>query len=84
MTSRAPHWYAAGLAALVSGCAAQPQHMIAPQPQAQYVEAALLEPCQIAEPKRYTISETIRVANARKDALVQCNRDKASIREALK
>ena len=69
---------------LLAGCAAQSQHMIAPQSQELQVDAALLQPCPIAEPKRYTASETIRVANARKDALVQCNKDKAIIREALK
>ena len=63
--------------ALLSACAAQPNR-------APRVDANLLQPCPIAEPKRYTNAETIRVANARKDALVQCNRDKASIREALK
>ena len=62
---------------IVSGCMAQ-------QPRQPHVDAALLQPCPIAEPKRYTNSETIRIANARKDALVQCNKDKASIREALK
>jgi hypothetical protein len=61
---------------VVSGCMTQ-------QSRQPHVDAALLQSCPIAEPARYTNSETIRVANARKAALVQCNKDKASIREAL-
>ncbi len=39
--------------------------------------SALLKPCPIAEPRRYTAQEVTRVGNARKDALIACNRDKA-------
>jgi hypothetical protein len=61
---------------LIAGCATAPQSP-------PHIDAALLEPCPIAEPSRYTTAETIRVANARKTALVQCNRDKERIRDRL-
>ena len=66
---------------LLAGCASHPAHIV-PAIQAQTFDAAairaLLQPCPIAEPKRYTAADTVRVANARRDALIKCNKDKAA------
>lgn len=58
---------------LIAGCAAQPRPDV----------SALLKPCPIAEPVKYTTQETIRIANLRKAALISCNRDKAAALEKL-
>ncbi len=43
-----------------------------------------LKPSPIAEPMQYSIDEATRVANARREALIRCNADKAEIAKALK
>ena len=61
---------------LISGCAAQPKHDYS-------ALIPLLQPCPIAEPRRYTAQEVTRVANARRAALIQCNKDKAAALDKL-
>lgn len=48
----------------------------------QYVSvpAELTQPCPIEQPKARTVAEAVRVARARKDALVACNRQLDAIR----
>lgn len=58
---------------LLAGCAAQSKPDL----------SDLLQPCPIAEPSRYSATEAVRVANSRRDALIQCNADKAKLREKL-
>lgn len=42
-----------------------------------------LKPCPVAELRERTTAEAIRVASARREALIQCNKDKAKLRELL-
>ncbi|UPG86842.1 hypothetical protein L2Y94_05670 [Luteibacter aegosomatis] len=44
------------------------------------IPAALTQDCPIAEPTSLKVEEAVRVANARKVALQNCNADKAAIR----
>lgn len=44
------------------------------------IDARLTQDCPIEEPKEASPVEAVRVAKARRDALEQCNRDKAAIR----
>jgi hypothetical protein len=62
------------LTALLVGCATQPKPKL----------DELLAPCAIAEPKEHSAKEAVRVANARRAALIKCNDDKAKLRERLK
>jgi len=78
-------------ALLLAGCAAMPAP--APLPKAPQIVclpclvqdvSQWLKPCPIEAPKRYTIEEATRVANARRESLLRCNADKAEIAKALK
>lgn len=73
---------------LLVGCATAPTpvvcHCEVPKPRPKIDVDKLLEPCPIPMPKNGTLSEKIRVANARLEALEQCNKDKAVLRERLR
>lgn len=61
------------------------------QPKVEYVEVEkkpkvdkeLLEPCPIEKPANLSIDEAVRVANARKLALQNCNEDKAALSKSV-
>jgi hypothetical protein len=46
-------------------------------------KALLQQPCPIESANKYTTEETTRVANARREALIRCNRDKAAALDKL-
>jgi len=74
--------------ALLAACQTAPVQPPLPRtvyvPVDRYVplDASLLQPCPIEEPRSRLVSEAVRVANARKLALEACNADKAAIRAA--
>lgn len=59
---------------LLAGCAPT----VTKSSLSQYLKA-----CPIAEPKQFTTKEAVRVANERKQALEQCNKDKEKIRKIV-
>jgi hypothetical protein len=72
---------------MLAGCIAHQPIMQQQPPQKQEQAATsnpvsavreLLQPCPIAELRRYTSQDVTRVANARRDALIQCNKDNAA------
>ena len=81
---------------LLAGCAThaptKPQPLVptlapAPSPVPVQIDVAaikkLLQPCPIEPVKKYTADEPTRLANARLDALIQCNKDKAAALDKL-
>ncbi len=68
------------------GCQEKPT-----QPRVQYVEVEkkpkvdkkLLAPCPIEKPTNVSVEEAVRVANARKVALENCNADKAALGKSV-
>lgn len=69
---------------LLAGCATRPPRveMVEVPGPTRYVEvpAELTRECPIEEPRDRSPMEAVRVAQARKQALEACNRDKARIR----
>lgn len=47
------------------------------------IPAELTQDCPIAEPASLKVEEVVRVANARKVALANCNADKAALRSLV-
>lgn len=79
---------------VIGGCATQPaQAPLAQQlppinlapPQKVDISAvkSLLQPCHIELARKYTTAEATRVANARLDALLKCNAEKAAALDKL-
>lgn len=74
--------------ALLTGCGEK--DLIVPEkppqivrvPVTKYVPlpAELTAPCDDVEPREQTYGEALRLANARKEIIAKCNRDKARIR----
>lgn len=75
--------------ALVSGCVPAVKPVVVPQ--IVRVEVPVYAPlpddltadCPIAEPTSLKVQEVVRVANARKVALQNCNADKAALRSLV-
>lgn len=71
---------------LLGGCAAAVKPIPVPQvvkvqvPVYVPIPAELTQDCPIAEPTSLKVEEAVRVANARKVALQNCNADKAALR----
>lgn len=90
------HWIARTLILLaiclvllaMCGCAEQVKPIIPVTPQVvtttvtKYVQvpAELTQPCTIEQPQSRTVAEAVRVARARKDALITCNKQLDAIR----
>jgi len=69
---------------ILAGCISQPAQQQSVSPLFDRASIlALLQPCPIEQPKRYTAAEATRVANARRDALIACNKDKEALRAKL-
>ena len=73
---------------LLAGCATQPVPLASPAPIAPPkidVSAVkpLLQPCHIEAARKHTSAEATRVANARLDALIKCNAEKAAALDKL-
>lgn len=72
--------------ALLAGCAKEVKPVPVPQvvrvqvPVYVPIPAELTQDCPIAEPTSLKVEEAVRVANARKVALQNCNADKAALR----
>lgn len=75
------------VAAGLAGCQPQVKTVTVPQvvrvqvPVYVPIPAELTQKCPIAEPTSLKVEEVVRVANARKVALQNCNTDKAAIRD---
>lgn len=72
---------------ILSGCPETVKPVVVPQivrvevPVYVPIPAELTADCPIAEPNSLKVQEAVRVANARKVALQNCNVDKAKLRE---
>jgi len=78
-------WLLTGLV-LLAGCDSAVKPVAVPQivrvsvPTYVPIPADLTQDCPIEEPKSLKVEEVVRVANARKVALQNCNTDKAALR----
>jgi hypothetical protein len=79
-------WVLIALLPLLSGCPETVKPVPVPQvvrvqvPVYVPIPAELTQDCPIAEPTSLKVEEAVRVANARKVALENCNADKAALR----
>jgi hypothetical protein len=79
-------WVLIALVPALSGCAETVKTLPMPQvvrvqvPMYVPIPAELTQDCPIAEPTSLKVEEAVRVANARKVALQNCNADKAALR----
>lgn len=80
-------WVLTGAIPLLSGCPETVKPVPVPQvvrvqvPVYVPIPSELTQDCPIAEPKSLKVEEAVRVANARKVALQNCNADKAALRD---
>lgn len=79
-------WVLIALLPVLSGCPETVKPVPVPQvvrvqvPVYVPIPADLTQDCPIAEPTSLKVEEAVRIANARKVALQNCNADKAAIR----
>jgi hypothetical protein len=79
-------WLLIALLPVLAGCPETVKPVAVPQvvrvqvPVYVPIPAELTQDCPIAEPTSLKVEEAVRVANARKVALQNCNADKAALR----